>query len=95
MNVMLFFLNRKVTQRDPNFTNFHKPQSSREIYFPPSVDFCDTMGERMGRIGRIHTDFFWIPMPEFQAKKSKKKSVSICPIRPIRSPIVSQSSNPY
>jgi hypothetical protein len=46
----------------------------------------DTMGERIGRIGRIRTDFFQ-PKPEFQAKKAKK-SVSICRIRPIRSPIV-------
>jgi hypothetical protein len=32
----------------------------------------DTMGERMGRIGQIETDFFLIQMHEFQAKKSKK-----------------------
>jgi hypothetical protein len=45
------------------------------------------MGERMGRIGRIRTDFF-VKIYEFQAKESQK-SVSICRIRPIRSPIVS------
>jgi hypothetical protein len=50
----------------------------------------DTMGERMGRIGRIRTDFF-IKMHGFQAKKSRK-SVRIRPIRPIRSPIVSPFS---
>jgi hypothetical protein len=50
---------------------------------------CDTMGERIGRIRRIRTDFL-IKMHGFQAKK-QKKSVSICRIRPIRSPIVSQS----
>jgi CRISPR-associated endonuclease/helicase Cas3 len=50
--------------------------------------FCDTMGERIGRIGRMDTDFFlifWIESRAFGAKKS----VSICRIRPIRSPIVS------
>jgi hypothetical protein len=46
------------------------------------------MGERIGRIGRIRTDFFggacaWNP------SKNQKKSVRIRPIRPIRSPIVS------
>jgi hypothetical protein len=47
----------------------------------------DTMGERMGR---IRTDFFEAQMHRFQAK-NKKKSVRIRPIRPIRSPIVSQN----
>jgi hypothetical protein len=50
------------------------------------------MGERIGRIRRIETDF-WVKMHEFQAKRflrnDKKKSVSI---RPIRSPIVSPFS---
>jgi hypothetical protein len=42
------------------------------------------MGERIGRIRRIDTDFFvWI------SGLFQKKSVQICPIRPIRSPIVS------
>jgi hypothetical protein len=49
---------------------------------------CDTMGER---IGRIRTDFFCFILKN-QAKK-QEKSVSICPIRPIRSPIVSHSRN--
>jgi hypothetical protein len=55
--------------------------------------FCDTMGERMGRIGRIDTDFFWYKCPNFK-QKNKKKSVPIRPIRPIRSPIVSQNYFP-
>ncbi len=49
----------------------------------------DTMGERMGRIRQIYTDFFfdfaWIFEQRF-----KKKSVQICRIRLIRSPIRSQ-----
>jgi hypothetical protein len=49
--------------------------------------FCDTMGERIGRIGQIYTDFFLF-CPVFEPKP-KKKSVQIRPIRPIRSPIVS------
>jgi hypothetical protein len=40
------------------------------------------MGERMGQIGRIRTDFLG---------SNQKKSVRIRPIRPIRSPIVPQS----
>jgi hypothetical protein len=48
----------------------------------------DTMGERMGRIGQIETDFFLI-FHGFQAHAPMKKSVRIRPIRPIRSPIVS------
>jgi hypothetical protein len=51
---------------------------------------CDTMGERIGRIGRIQTDFFWYQCTNFK-QKNQKKSVSIRPIRPIRSPIVSQN----
>jgi hypothetical protein len=47
------------------------------------------MGERIGRIGRIDTDFSLVRVLEIRAK-IKKKSVSIRPIRPIRSPIVSQ-----
>jgi hypothetical protein len=45
------------------------------------------MGERIGRIGRIDTDFFLVRVLEI--RKKSKKSVSIRPIRPIRSPIVS------
>jgi hypothetical protein len=48
---------------------------------------CYTMGERMGRIGRIETDFFWARVLAIREKS--KKSASIRPIRPIRSPIVS------
>jgi hypothetical protein len=44
------------------------------------------MGERMGRIEQMETDFFY-PNAQILSKKSKKKSVSICPIRSIRSPI--------
>jgi hypothetical protein len=47
----------------------------------------DTMGERIGRIGRIRTDFFGQFQFDSRAKK-QKKSVRI---RPIRSPIVSQN----
>jgi hypothetical protein len=49
------------------------------------------MGERIGRIGQIRTDFFFIFCLKFEHLDSKK-SVSICPIRPIRSPIVSPFS---
>jgi hypothetical protein len=41
------------------------------------------MGERIGRIGQIETVFL---------NPNQKKSVSICPIRPIRSSIVSAFS---
>jgi hypothetical protein len=47
------------------------------------------MGERIGRIGRIQTDF-WGRVCLESVQKSKK-SVRIRPIRPIRSPIVSQN----
>jgi hypothetical protein len=47
------------------------------------------MGERIGRIGRMQTDFFLIFCLKFIHLDSKK-SVRIRPIRPIRSPIVSQ-----
>jgi hypothetical protein len=43
------------------------------------------MGERMGRIGQIQTDFFYF----FTDSKHTPKKKSVC-IRPIRSPIVSQ-----
>jgi hypothetical protein len=49
---------------------------------------CDTMGERIRRIGRMDTDFLFFH--GFQAH-APKKSVCICPIRLIRSPIVSQA----
>jgi hypothetical protein len=52
------------------------------------------MGERIRRIGRIDTDFALSHLFEIR-EKSKKKSVSIRPIRPIRSPIVSQRSKIY
>jgi hypothetical protein len=32
------------------------------------------MGERIGRIGRIRTDFFWIQLYGFQANKKKIRS---------------------
>jgi hypothetical protein len=51
----------------------------------------DTMEERIGRIGRIRTDFFGSKCTDFK-QKNQKKSVHICPIRPIRSPIVSPPS---
>jgi hypothetical protein len=62
--------------------------------FKPAVSHLenrDTMGERMGRIGRIQTDFL-DPNARISSKKIKKKSVRIRPIRPIRSPIVSAFS---
>jgi hypothetical protein len=51
------------------------------------------MGERIGRIGQIRTDFFktFVQNPSI----IEKKSVRICPIRPIRSPIVSQFKVQY
>jgi hypothetical protein len=49
------------------------------------------MGERMGQIGRISTDFLGFKCWHFK-QKNEKKSVEICPIRPIRFPIVSQFS---
>jgi hypothetical protein len=63
------------------------------VNFPAisALESGDTMGERIGRIGRIRTDFFGVQLPEFQAK-NQKKSVWIRPIRPIRSPIVSPFS---
>jgi hypothetical protein len=45
------------------------------------------MGERMGRIGRIETDFLILGLE--RRHLNAKKSVSIRPIRKIRSPIVS------
>jgi hypothetical protein len=48
------------------------------------------MGERIGRIGQIETDFFLVRM--FEIREKIKKSVSIRPICPIRSPIVSPLS---
>jgi hypothetical protein len=48
------------------------------------------MGERIGRIGRIYTDFFLWNKRQKSGEKKKKKSVQIPPIRLIRSPIVSQ-----
>jgi hypothetical protein len=47
------------------------------------------MGERIGRIERIDTDFSF--GANVQIRANQKKSVSIRSIRPIRSPIVSQS----
>jgi hypothetical protein len=55
----------------------------------PVLENGDTMGERIRRIGRIRTDFFGYQCTDFK-QKNQKKSVSIRPIRPIRSPIVSQ-----
>jgi hypothetical protein len=52
------------------------------------LENADTMGERIGRIRQIETDFFY-PNARISSKKIKKKSVSIGSIRPIRSPIVS------
>jgi hypothetical protein len=42
-------------------------------------------------MGRIQTDFFLVRVLGIR-KKIKKKSVRIRPIRPIRSPIVSQNT---
>jgi hypothetical protein len=53
-----------------------------------ALEKSDTMGERMGRIGRIRTDFFFYFLLAIRAFVPKK-SVRIRPIRPIRSPIVS------
>jgi hypothetical protein len=50
----------------------------------------DTMGERIGRIGQIETDF--LGCVGLKSVNNPTKSVSICPIRPIRSPIVSQTT---
>jgi hypothetical protein len=50
------------------------------------------MGERIGRIGRIRTDFFLIFLLKIRAFAPKEKSVRIRLIRPIRSPIVSPFS---
>jgi hypothetical protein len=54
------------------------------------LDNADTMGERIGRIRRIETDFFVFFCLE-PVHLNPKKSVRIRPIRPIRSPIVSQN----
>jgi hypothetical protein len=54
------------------------------------------MEKRMGRMGQMETDFFLFLL-RFRVQ-NKKKSVSIRPIRPIRSPKVSQHSeirNPH
>jgi hypothetical protein len=59
------------------------------VYTIAPLEKGDTMGERIGRIGRIETDFFGFKCTNFK-QKNQKKSVSIRPIRPIRSPIVSQ-----
>jgi hypothetical protein len=50
------------------------------------------MGERIGRIGQIDADFSFERI--VKNPRPPKKSVPICPIRPIRSPIVSQSYHP-
>jgi hypothetical protein len=49
---------------------------------------CDTMGERIERIRQIRTDFFYFLLKTYALEF--KKSVLICLIRSIRSPIVSQ-----
>jgi hypothetical protein len=59
-----------------------------------NLENADTMEERIGRIGRIRqieTDFFLIFLLETRAL-GFKKSVSIRPIRLIRSSIVSAFS---
>jgi hypothetical protein len=48
------------------------------------------MGERMGRIGQMETDFFYLNA--WVSRQKIKKSVSICPIRPIRSHILFSSN---
>jgi hypothetical protein len=53
-----------------------------------ALEKSDTMEERIGRIRQIRTDFLESKCADFKPK-NQKKSVSICPIRPIRSPIVS------
>jgi hypothetical protein len=55
------------------------------------LEKSDTMGERIGRIEPIETDFFY-QKARILSQKIKKKSVSICRIRPIRSSIVSSFS---
>jgi hypothetical protein len=70
------------------------------MIFAPSLQVAshlenaDTMGERIGRIGRIRTDFFFFLLG-YQTEIAKKKSVRIRPIRPIRSPIVSHCITLY
>jgi hypothetical protein len=44
----------------------------------------ERMGKRMGRIEQIGTDFFILG---WKTQQKIKKSVPICPICPIRSPI--------
>jgi hypothetical protein len=39
-------------------------------------DTCDTMGERIGRIGRIRMDFFWIKCSDSKKKIKKNPFVS-------------------
>jgi hypothetical protein len=53
------------------------------------------MGERIGRIGQIETDFFFYFSRISSLLTRPEKSVSIRPIRLIRSPIVSQNFNYY
>jgi hypothetical protein len=56
-----------------------------------NLENADTMEERIGRIRQIETDFFLIFLLETRAL-GFKKSVSIRPIRLIRSSIVSAFS---
>jgi hypothetical protein len=61
--------------------------------------FGDTMGERIGRIGRMRTDFFLAQMHEFQAKKSKnpcqsaRSAQSVLPSYPQNHPMRSKIVN--
>jgi hypothetical protein len=67
--------------------DFHK-NSTFKLSAVSALEKSDTMGERIGRIERIQTDFL-DPNARISSPKIKKKSVRIRPIRPIRSPIVS------
>jgi hypothetical protein len=46
-----------------------------KCFMPPTILcvgwFCDTMGERIGRIGRIRTDFFL----SFRRKRPKRQKI--------------------
>jgi hypothetical protein len=65
--------------------------SLKVVFFGQIKLSGDTMGERIGQIGRIDTDFSCHSVRIFERfLRNEKKSVSIRPICPIRSPIVSQ-----
>jgi hypothetical protein len=92
--VFLFLTCHKTATHSSIFKTQYIENQSYVTYVVSSFPFenADTMGERMGRIGRIRTDLL-DPNARISSKKAKKKSVRIRPIRPIRSPIVSAFSN--